>query len=117
MRQLLGALATLLALAPGQAAPPDPQILADRINQHLAARLKAVGAKPVPLADDAEFLRRAYLDLTGRIPAVRDVHDFLADKDPHKRQKLIEELLDSSRHALHFANIWRALLLPEAMTG
>jgi len=117
MGRFLGALGLLLVTALGQAAPPDPQALADRIDQHLAARWKAVGARAAPPADDAEFLRRAYLDLTGRIPAPRDVHDFLSDKDPQKRPKLIDELLESARHAAHFANVWRALLLPEAAAG
>ena len=61
------------------------------------------------MSDDAEFLRRVYLDLTGRIPSPRDVHDFLADTDPDKRRKLVDDLLDSPRHATHFANVWRAL--------
>jgi hypothetical protein len=110
--------ALLLAAAPtlgaAPAGPPDPQALADRIDRHLAARWKEVGARPAPPADDAEFLRRAYLDLTGRIPASRDVHDFLADRAPDKRARLIDELLASPRYARHFASTWRALLLPEA---
>jgi hypothetical protein len=100
----------------GAAAPPDPQALADRIDAHLDARLAAAGVTPAPPADDAEFLRRAYLDLTGRIPAPRDVHDFLADPDPDKRAKLVDELLDTPRYASHSAALWRAILLPEAAT-
>ena len=96
------------------AAPPDPAKLAERIDTHIDARLKAEKVTPAPRADDAEFLRRAYLDLTGRIPAPRDVHDFLADKDPDKRAKLIDDLLDSPRYATHFTAVWRAALLPEA---
>src|SRR5262249_53522391 len=52
-------------------------------------------------------------DLTGRIPPVSDVRAFLADKSPDKRARLIAALLDDPRHAVHFANVWRALLLPE----
>jgi len=99
--------------APTDAETHDPQALARRIDHHLAERWKADKVQPAPRADDAEFLRRAYLDLTGRIPAPRDVHDFLADKSPNKRRQLIDDLLDSPRHALHFANVWRALLIPE----
>jgi hypothetical protein len=68
---------------------------------------------PAPAADDAEFLRRVYLDLTGRIPAVHDVHGFLADRDANKRRKLIGELLASPRHSAHFATVWGNLLLSE----
>ncbi len=96
-----------------QAAAPDARDLAQRIDHHLAQRWKTDKVEPAPLADDAEFLRRVYLDLTGRIPSPRDVHEFLADKDPEKRRRVVDELLDSPRHAVHFADVWRSLLIPE----
>src|SRR5262245_7254520 len=114
MRNVLGLLALLVPALAARSAPPTPQQLAARIDRHLAAAWKSDRVEPAPRADDAEFLRRAYLDLTGRIPSVRAVHDFLADSDPDKRRKLIDDLLERPRHALHFANVWRALLLPEA---
>jgi hypothetical protein len=113
MRLVVAGLLVLIA-RPSFAAPPDPAKLAAQIDARIDARLKAEGATPAPAADDAEFLRRAYLDLAGRIPAPRDVHDFLADKTPDKRAKLIDSLLESPRHATHFAAVWRAALLPEA---
>jgi hypothetical protein len=114
--RVLGAAGLFVLLAGGSApaAPPDPARLAERIDAYLDARLKAERVTPAPRADDAEFLRRAYLDITGRIPEPRAVHDFLADKDPDKRAKLIGELLESPRCASHFAALWRAALLPEA---
>ncbi|MCI0622732.1 MAG: DUF1549 and DUF1553 domain-containing protein [Acidobacteria bacterium] len=45
------------------------------------------------LATDAEFLRRIHLDLTGRLPEPEAIRRFLADKDPNKRDKLVEELM------------------------
>ncbi|MBN9523614.1 DUF1553 domain-containing protein [bacterium] len=111
MRPLLAAVAMLGAA--GRAPAADPQELAARIDAHLdkhIASAKAVAAAP---ADDAEFLRRAYLDLTGRIPAPSEVHAFLTDPDPDKRAKLIDDLLDTPRHAAHFAALWRATLVPE----
>src|SRR6476660_2974167 len=102
---------TLLATAARAGA--DPQAVADRIDTRLDARLAADHVRPARPADDAEFLRRAYLDITGRIPTSRDVYDFLADRDPDKRAKLIDDLLDSPRYALHFASAWRAALVPE----
>jgi hypothetical protein len=105
------AVAVILVAGPVVAAPPDPQALADRIDRRLADKWADV--VPTPPADDAEFLRRAYLDLTGRIPRPSDVHAFLADPDPDKRAKLIDDLLDSPRYAAHFTNVWRAVLIPE----
>ena len=101
------------ATGPAASAPADACKLAERIDHHLAARWKNAKAEPAPRADDAEFLRRVYLDISGRIPTPNDVHEFLADNDPDKRRKLVDELLDSPRHALHFANLWRAQLIPE----
>jgi hypothetical protein len=121
---LVGLAAVLLAAAaragdgaaPGQGDPlaRDAQALTERIDRHVAARWAAAGAQPAPVADDAEFLRRATLDIAGRIPSVTETRDFLDDRSPDKRQRLIERLLGSSRYATHFTNVWRALLLPES---
>lgn len=105
--------AVLLTARSVVAAPPDPQNLADRINSHIDAGLKSAKVLPAPAADDAEFLRRVYLDITGRIPTPHDVHEFLADTDPNKRAKLIDELLETPRYASHAAAVWRAALAPE----
>ena len=47
-------------------------------------------------ANDSEFLRRAYLDFSGRIPSPDTVRDFLADKSPDKRTRLIDGLFEDS---------------------
>jgi hypothetical protein len=67
-----------------------------------------------PRAGDAEFLRRVYLDLAGRIPSVAEARAFLADKRSDKRARLVEQLLAGPRYVTHFASIYRALLIPEA---
>jgi hypothetical protein len=123
---VLAALSTFLLAAPLTAAPPaadpakpadDARALAARINQHLAAGWKAAGVEPAPLAGDAEFLRRASIDLAGRIPTVAEARAFLRDRAPDKRERLIERLLERPRYVAHFVNVWRALLLPEADTN
>jgi hypothetical protein len=107
----------LLIASTCRAGSPDPQALADRIDARLDARIQAAKVTPAPMADDAEFLRRAYLDITGRIPTPNDVYEFLADNRLDKRARLIDDLLDQPRYATHFAATWRALLLPEAATN
>jgi hypothetical protein len=88
---------------------PLPRLLVVAVLCHLPAlaageeplhqridRLILVGAgkgKPAPQADDAEFLRRVYLDLAGRIPSVAEARAFLADGNLEKRTKLIDNLL------------------------
>jgi hypothetical protein len=66
--------------------------------------------KPSPVAPDAEFMRRAYLDVLGRIPNVQEAVAFLESKEPAKRAKLIEYLLAHPDYAKNFANVWTILL-------
>ncbi len=110
--------ALVLAGGPAWAASPsgsgDTQALAAQIDLHIAQHWADSGAKPAALAGDAEFVRRVYLDLAGRIPSVSEARAFLGDKRSDKRGRLVEELLGGSRYVAHFTNVWRLLLLPEA---
>ncbi len=92
----------------------DAQKLANRIDQLINARVASEGASMGARADDGEFLRRVTLDLSGRIPRTLEVRDFLADQGTHKRQFLVERLLDSPMYVRHWTNVWRASLLPQA---
>ncbi len=66
---------------------------------------------PIAPADDAEFLRRAMLDLHGIIPSADDARAFLSDPSPTKRTELIDRLLASPRYARHFATTFDVLWL------
>jgi hypothetical protein len=107
-----------LAGSGGVVAAPAPDkdaaALAAAIDRHLAAGWEANKIQPAAPAGDAEFLRRVYLDLAGRIPSVSEVRAFLDDKRADKRQRLVEQLLQGPRYVAHFTNVWRALLLPES---
>jgi hypothetical protein len=81
------------------AAPRDPEPLHARIDRVVASRLDA----PAAAADDAEFLRRVWLDLAGMIPAASEARSFLDDPAPDKRAGLIDRLLASPEHARHMA--------------
>jgi hypothetical protein len=85
--------------------------LAEMIDREIDRPLKEAGLPASPLAGDAEFLRRAYLDLTGRIPPRDKASAFLLDADPTKRARLIDELLASKEHGVFFARIWADLLI------
>ena len=58
------------------------------------------------------FLRRAYLDVIGRLPTPDETRAFLADTDPTKRAKLIDALLERPEYADFWANKWADLLRP-----
>ncbi|MFO0850454.1 MAG: DUF1549 and DUF1553 domain-containing protein [Gemmataceae bacterium] len=102
------------APAPKRSAPvpADPAGLAKLIDDEVNAKLAAEKVMPAAKASDAEFLRRAYLDLTGVIPTAAQARAFLEDKDPAKRARLIDELLASPKYGRHLADIWQAKLLP-----
>lgn len=81
------------------------------INEHLAAGWKVQGVEPSPLADDAEWLRRVYLDVVGHIPPVEVAEKFLADRDLRKREKLLDTLLDDSAYVRNWTVVWTNLLI------
>jgi hypothetical protein len=91
----------------------DPRALSTEIDRVLSVLQKDASLEPVPLADDAEFLRRVSLDLIGRIPTVSEVRDFLDDRHPDKRARIVEQLLQGRGYADHFAHVWRAAWLPQ----
>lgn len=84
--------------------------LRDVIDREVEAVWTREKIKPSPPADDAEFLRRVYLDLTGSVPDYDTTVAFLADKDSAKRAKLIDRLLDDPRYAQHQADVWDLIL-------
>jgi Protein of unknown function (DUF1549)/Protein of unknown function (DUF1553) len=94
----------------------DARALTVRIDGVLAARWAAAKVQPAAIADDGEFLRRASLDLIGKIPTAAEARDFLDDPSPNKRQALVERLLDSPAYTTRATENWRKLLLPEADT-
>jgi hypothetical protein len=62
------------------------------IDRHIFGKLTADHVPVSELTTDSEFLRRVYLDLTGRLPDVDTARKFLADSDADKRDKLIDSL-------------------------
>ena len=80
------------------------------VDTHTAAKWRELGLAPSANSTDAVFLRRVSLDLTGTLPSVDVVRQFLADKDPAKRDKLIDRLVDSPEYAYFFAGKWADIL-------
>lgn len=116
---LLTATTSLWQVESARAAESDAErtqraiALAAQIDAALQARWEAAKVTPAAQADDAEFLRRIYLDLTGTIPPVAEVRKFLADPATDKRQRLVERLLRGASSSAHFANVLRAAWLPD----
>jgi hypothetical protein len=111
---LVGLCAALPAVSWGSEPVKDAEALSARIDRLLAARWAEAKVEPVGRSDDAEFLRRAYLDLTGTVPPVAEVRRFLSDTSPGKRPALVSRLLDGPGYVRHFSALWRELLVPDA---
>ena len=94
-------------------APAEPAELARRIDALIDAKLAAEKVTPSAPAADAEFLRRASLDLAGVIPSADAARAFLDDGDPAKRAKLIDRLLAGDGYGGHLADLWAAKLFPK----
>ncbi len=73
-------------------AAPTPRNFVDNF---IFDRMQRDGVAPAAMSSDTEFLRRVYLDLTGRIPSSNDVRAFLDNNSPDKRNQVIEALLGS----------------------
>lgn len=99
-------LADLLVVR-GEAGNAFPEIKANNfIDEHVLAKLRAMGLPPSPVCDDATFLRRLYLDTTGCLPPPGEIRAFLTDTTADKRNKKIDEVLAKPGHA----EIWAAKL-------
>jgi hypothetical protein len=72
--------------------------------------LTAAGVKPAPLADDATFLRRSALDLTGSLPSPDQVTAFEKSRDPNKRTIAIRKMIESPQFAANLAKYWRDVI-------
>jgi hypothetical protein len=90
----------------------EPRVAADAVDGHVSGRLAHRGLKAAEVAEDAEFLRRLYLDLNGRVPTPEQATAFLDSAAPGKRAKLIDELLASPEFGNHFGRTWREWICP-----
>ena len=83
------------------------------IDKLVNAKLQRMKILPSGTCSDAEFLRRASIDLTGLPPTVEQVKLFLADKRPtiEKRNAKIDQLIGSPQFIEHWTLKWSDLLL------
>ena len=90
----------------------DPAKVAAAIDQHLNAFLTSAQLTAAPKSDEAEFLRRIYIDLTGRVPTAEQATTFLDDKTSDKRAKLIDALLATPQFGEQLGRTWRDWICP-----
>jgi len=109
---LANATTSIAAGVPTQSEETKKPTLSQQIDEAIDTCLSGEKVAPSPRSDDAEFVRRIYLDITGHIPPADKAAAFLDSRNPNKRAELIEELLASKDYGKHQADIWQTLLLP-----
>ncbi|MBC8116939.1 MAG: DUF1549 domain-containing protein [Candidatus Saccharimonas sp.] len=100
----------LVSLSSNGAAIADEPLHA-RIDQLIEA---TVGTSVAPVSDDAEFLRRAFLDFAGRVPSVEEARTFLSDPTAEKRVVLIDRLLASAEFPRRMREAFHVQLMERA---
>jgi len=83
---------------------------AAEIDRLLAVHWQAHGVEPSERLTDPQFVRRAYLEIAGRIPSFDETTRFLESTAKSKRADLIDELLESPDYVSHFYNFWADIL-------
>lgn len=84
--------------------------VANLIDAHTLSKWRQLRVPPVALCGDATFLRRATVQLAGRLPTTDEVREFLASSSQDKREQLVARLLGSEDYADHFAQKWCDIL-------
>ena len=82
------------------------------IDSHVWDKLQQLNITPSVAADESTFLRRAHLDIIGRLPSVEESRRYLADTEHDKRSRLVDALLARPEYADYWANKWADLLRP-----
>ncbi len=88
-----------------------PKVTGNYIDELVGAKLQKLRILPSETCTDEEFLRRVTLDITGLLPTEAEYHEFISDTDPHKREKLVDRLLDRKEFAEIWAMKWAELLM------
>lgn len=110
MARYQGQVSTFRATIPLGAAIVERPPVKNFIDAAVMGKLDVLGIPPSPVADDATFMRRVYVDITGTLPTAEEVQAFLSDSSPSKRDALIDRLVDSPAYADYFANKWNMVL-------
>ncbi|RLS53222.1 MAG: DUF1553 domain-containing protein [Planctomycetota bacterium] len=96
--------------------PVDPALFAalkpkNFIDEAVNRQLQSLKLPPSPVCDDAEFLRRAFIDTIGTLPTADEVRAFLVDTSADKREKLIDKLLARPEFVDYWTYRWSDVLM------
>jgi len=95
--------------AEGRTARQAPTTASGFIDRLVDRQLRRLGLVPSPQCTDAEFVRRAHLDVIGTLPTVEEMRPFLADRRPGRRERLVDTLLARPEFVDFWASRWSDL--------
>ncbi len=106
------AVATILVPYPNKIDPKAYSVLprTNYIDKAVYARLAALRLFPGKSAGDLEYVRRVTLDLTGALPTHAEARAFAEEKDPNKREKLVDALIAQPEFIDFWTYKWSDLL-------
>jgi hypothetical protein len=85
---------------------PAPGLAATDVDRMLSAEWQKANVTPAAKIDDAQFLRRVYVDMLGTLPSPDDVRKFTADPSPDKRAAMVDKVLADPQWTVHWADFW-----------
>jgi hypothetical protein len=80
------------------------------VDEFAHKKWQQLGLIPSEVCSDAQFIRRASLDIAGTLPTPAEVRAFEADRDSGKRARLVDALLERPEYAYYFATKWADIL-------
>jgi len=113
MASYLGQVAVFRALIPRSKPLSSSQVALPQFNfidGHVDRKLAQLNIAASAVCDDAEFMRRVYLDVIGTLPTSAEARRFLSDTKPNKRAKLVDQLLQRPEFTDYWALKWADVL-------
>jgi hypothetical protein len=80
------------------------------VDELVDRKLRKLNLSASDVADDAEYLRRVYLDTIGTLPTATEARRFLEDQRPDKRARLVDDLFERPEFADYWALQWSDIL-------
>jgi len=116
MARYMGRIAVCNVVIPLPGSVPDDVYLHLPRNNFIDGlvwnKLQSLGITPSGPAPETTWLRRAYIDIIGRLPNPDEIREYLADSSTDRHPRVIERLLDRPEYADYWANKWADLLRP-----
>jgi hypothetical protein len=93
------------------AAAQSPAAAAAKVDEILRQEVPATAPTAKAIVSDGLYLRRARLDIVGRLPSPEEITAFVLDPASDKRAKLVEQLLADERYGANWGRYWRDVIM------